>query len=120
MSAVFPEDSKAARAVRRFCLECQGTSPSLVRLCGETTCPLHPWRLPDSPPFLEDSGRVVRGVRRHCLNCAGDRREVRTCDAGESCPLWPYRFGVSPATYKRVSIRMRAPKELFLPGFEKK
>ncbi|CAK7017074.1 MAG: hypothetical protein DELT_02281 [Desulfovibrio sp.] len=120
MAVVFPEDTKAARAVRKFCLDCQGASPSLVRACEEEDCSLHPWRLPDSPAFLEEHGKVIRAVRRHCLVCAGDKGEVRSCDAEESCPLWEYRFGVHPVTYKRVSVRVRAPKTLFLPGFDPK
>ena len=119
MAAMFPEETKVARAVRRFCLDCQGAQPSLVRVCEEDGCPLHPWRLPDAAALHTIYGRVIRAVRRHCLACAGDRREVRTCDAKESCPLWEYRFGVQPVTYKRVTIRIRAPKTLFLPGFEK-
>lgn len=118
MAAVFPEETKAARAVRRFCLDCQGAAPILVRSCAEESCPLHPWRLPDSPSFLEPYGRVLRAVRRYCLVCAGERREVRSCDAGASCPLWEYRFGVHPVTYARVAARVRAPKALFLPGFK--
>ncbi len=120
MAAMFHEETKVARAVRRFCLDCQGSQPSLVRGCGEDDCPLHPWRLPDAAALHEVYGRAIRAVRRHCLACAGDRREVRTCDAKESCPLWDYRFGVQPATYRRVSIRVRAPKALFLPGFGKR
>lgn len=119
MAVIFPEETKVARAARRFCLDCQGEQTSLVRGCLEETCPLHPWRLPDAAPSQEAHGRVLRAVRRHCLLCAGDRKEARTCDAKESCPLWEYRFGVHPATYKRVSLRVRAPKDLFLPGFGK-
>ena len=120
MALVFPEETKVARAVRRFCLDCQGAQPSLVRECSEENCPLHPWRLPDAVPLHAFHGRVLRAVRRHCCICAGDRGEVRSCDARESCPLWEFRFGVHPVTYKRVSLRARAPKELFLPGFEGK
>lgn len=120
MAVIFPEETKTAKAARRFCLDCQGAQPSLVRACEETSCALHPWRLPDSAPFNEEFGRVIRAVRRHCLVCAGDKREVRSCDAKESCPLWHYRFGVQPVTYKRVSVRTRPPKALFLPGFESK
>ena len=119
MAVVFPEETKVARAVRRFCLDCQGAQPSLVRECAEEACPLHPWRLPDAVALHEIHGRILRAVRRHCLTCAGDRGEVRSCDAKETCPLWEYRFGVHPVTYKRVSVRVRAPKTLFLPGFEK-
>lgn len=120
MAVIFPEETKVVRATRRFCLDCQGAQPSLVRACGEEDCPLHPWRLPDAPALNDVHGRVIRAVRRQCLICAGDRHEVRICDARESCPLWEYRFGVQPVTYKRVSIRVHAPKPLFLPGFEKR
>lgn len=120
MVAVFPEEAKVVRAVRRFCLECQGSQPSLVRACGDTACQLSAWRLPDAVPVHASLGRVLRAVRRHCLVCAGDRKEVRACDAKAACPLWDYRFGVHPVTYARVSQRVRAPKTLFLPGFGKK
>ena len=119
MSVIFPEEAKVARAARRFCIDCQGAQPSLVRACGDDACSLYHWRLPDAVALHEIHGRVLRAVRRHCLVCAGDRREVRSCDAKEACPLWEYRFGVHPATYKRVSTRIHAPKVLFLPGFEK-
>lgn len=120
MTVVFPEENKVVKAVRRFCLDCQGGQPSLVRACEEDNCPLHPWRLTDAVPYYAAFGRVLRAVRRHCLVCAGDRRETRSCDAEASCPLWEFRFGVHPVTYKRVSIRVRAPKTLFLPGFNPK
>ena len=119
MPVVFPEETKVVRAARRFCLDCQGAQPSLVRECDDAACSLHPWRLPDAVPFSDEFGRILRAVRRHCLVCAGDRKEVRSCDARESCPLWEYRFGVHPVTYKRVSVRGRTPKALFLPGFGK-
>lgn len=119
MTVVFPGESRVAHAVRRFCLDCQGTQAAFVVSCAEKDCPLHPWRLPASPPMHAAHGRVIRAVRRHCLVCAGDRREVRACDAKDSCPLWDYRFGVHPATHKRVSTRVRAPKTLYLPGFGK-
>ncbi len=97
MAVVFPEETKVARAVRRFCLDCQGERLDLVRGCVEETCPLYPWRLPDAAPLRAAHDRALRAVRRQCLLCAGDRREVRSCDAGESCPLWAYRFGTYTA-----------------------
>ncbi len=115
MPVVFPEETKVARAVRHFCLDCLGGQIALVRECAEA-CPLHPWRLP-AAPLHAIHGRVLRAVRRYCLICAGDRKETRSCDAKDVCPLWAYRFGVHPATYTRVSRRVRAPKALFLPGF---
>ncbi len=119
MAVMFPEETAVARAVRRFCLDCLGGRTDFVRECAEETCPLHPWRLPAAALPHEVHGRVLRAVRRHCLACAGDRKEIRSCDAQDACPLWEYRFGVHPVTYRRVSLRVRAPKDLFLPGFGK-
>ena len=103
------------RAVRRFCLDCQGESAPAVRACTDSHCALWEWRLPEGEP--KEFGRLVlRAVRRHCLHCAGDRREVRACPAREACPLWSLRFGVRPETYKAVRQRFFAPKSLSLFG----
>ena len=129
------------RALRRFCLECQGESPQAVRGCRDVACPLHGWRLPpeaapEQAPLLEgtpalppesDAARkaaaaqerlrrqrqALRAIRRQCLVCAGDRQEARACAARE-CPLWHLRFGVMPETYKAVRARFFAPKKLSL------
>ena len=113
-------ERKAMRALRTFCLQCQGEHPSFVRDCMDVACPLHAFRLPESQHIDPLAGRSVRAVRRQCLLCAGDRREVRACGAGESCALWAYRFGVLPSTYKRVTARIKSPKTLWLPGFAPK
>lgn len=110
-------ERKALKALRHFCLQCQGEHPSFVRDCADTACPLHAFRLPESQAVDPAAGRVVRAMRRQCLLCAGDRQEARACAAGDSCALWPYRFGVLPATYKRVTDRIKSPKTLWLPGF---
>ena len=118
MNLTLPDETKPARAARRFCLDCQGGHTGHVRACADEACPLFHWRLADTPPFHPDHGRVLRAIRRNCLVCAGDRSETRRCDAGKTCPLWQYRFGVHPATYQRVMGRRTAPKALWLPGFE--
>lgn len=117
------------RALRRFCLECQGGSSRAVRCCEDETCALWAWRVPDevSPETVEETaadasaaGRgaasrpALRAVRRHCLACAGGRGEVRACSAREGCALWSYRFGVAPYTYRAVRARIFGPKRLTL------
>ena len=112
-------DAAAARALRRFCLECQGNHPPSVAACDDTDCRLHPFRQCTVTPLPEDA-RPLRGIRRQCLLCADSRAEVRRCDAKDTCPLWSYRFGVLPATFRRVAGRRRRDKEtLLLPGLEK-
>ena len=109
-------DAATARALRRFCLECQGNHPPSVAACTDTGCPLHAFRQCTVAPLPEDA-RPLRGIRRHCLVCSGSRAEARRCDAKDSCSLWSYRFGVLPATFRRVAGRRRRAKEtLRLPG----
>ena len=108
----------APLAARRFCLDCQGASPSAVRRCADDACALWAWRLP--PAGGAEAGApppraVLRAIRRQCLACAGSRAEVRACAAREGCALWSYRFGVRPRTYREVRRRFFAPRELDLP-----
>ena len=116
MSALLP-----LTAIRRFCLECQGSSPRSVRCCPDGQCPLWAWRLavlPGEIPQREEKADALRAafraVRRQCLACAGHRRDVRACPAREDCPLWSCRFGVHPKTYKAVRRRFFAPRTLSL------
>lgn len=113
----------AARALRRFCRDCQGGHRPSVAACADVACLLYPLRR------LEEGCEVVcaagesaaRVIRRFCLGCAGSRREVRACDARDHCALWSYRFGVSPATFKRVIARRRQWRAtLALPGLGKR
>lgn len=128
---------KASKAIRRFCLDCQGGHVPSVRACADVSCVLYPLRHGDeaederegavSPagipapeggePPQPEADRPVRRIRLFCLGCAGSRKDVRICDAGQDCALWSFRFGVSPATFKRVvARRQRWRTELTLPG----
>ena len=122
---------KASKAIRRFCLDCQGGHVPSVRACADVSCVLYPLRHGDeaeddreegeSPgedaPAQPETDRPVRRIRLFCLGCAGSRQDVRVCDAGQDCALWSFRFGVSPATFKRVvARRQRWRTELTLPG----
>ena len=110
--------SKPARALRRFCMDCQGGYSASVQDCQDLSCQLYIYRLCTLQP-LPDDARPLRAIRRHCLFCAGSRQDVRACDAREECSLWSYRFGVLPGTFKRVAARRRKKSEtLFLPGFQ--
>ena len=130
----------AHKAVRRFCLDCQGGHVPSVRDCTDALCVLHTLRHgpavepegalaaeanPDAEETAAESAKVitkentgpVRRIRHICLGCAGSRQEVRACDAKENCALWSFRFGVLPATFKRVVGRRRRWREsLPLPG----
>ncbi len=117
------------RAVRRFCLECQGGSSRAVRCCEDEACALWAWRVPDEANRVTVEGTsadpsagrrgamacpALRAVRRHCLACAGGRGEVRACSAREGCALWSYRFGVTPDTYRTVRARIFGSRRLTL------
>lgn len=39
----------AVAAIRLHCLECLGGSPMEVRQCGNSVCPLHPFRMGHRP-----------------------------------------------------------------------
>lgn len=47
---------KAARALRRFCLDCQGGHPPSVSACADTACLLYPWRRYRVPPARSGTG----------------------------------------------------------------
>jgi hypothetical protein len=114
---------KASRALRRFCLDCQGGHVPSVSACKDTSCLLFPYRRRDVSEGAAENdfaSPALRVIRRFCLDCAGNRREVRECDARENCSLWSYRFGVQPATFKRVIARRKKKRgELRLPGLSK-
>lgn len=126
------------RALRRFCLECQGGHLPSVTACRDVDCLLYALRCHDETAGEPESGDAnarcgaalippakgacsaespVRAIRRFCMACGGNRADVRTCDTKETCPLWSYRFGVLPSTFKRVLARQRRSRgELILPG----
>lgn len=107
------------RAVRHFCLACQGLMAENVSSCPDRDCPLWAWRFPvnqeENANTLRDKSRqALRAIRRQCMCCAESRHEIRTCSARENCELWSFRFGVRPDTYKVVRRRFLSPKFLRL------
>lgn len=135
------------KAIRRFCMACQGGSSRQVAACEDADCALHLYRSgempeqPEQPEFAEQadaekSGQAevaeqapvaeltpcppIRTVRRFCMACCANlRAEVRACAAREDCALWSFRFGCTPETWRRVKNRRSSPRPLLLPGFKK-
>ncbi len=107
------QQNLVVKAVRRFCLECQGGTTVFVRACSDTVCPLYAFRL--RPEEMDSQTRPLRAIRQYCLTCAETRQDIRKCDAKTDCPLWSYRFGVLPSTFRRVVARCHAPKMQQLP-----
>ena len=44
-----PKYLPPVKAIKKFCYECSGNSVKERRLCGETDCPLYPYRLGKNP-----------------------------------------------------------------------
>ncbi len=118
------DNLKARRAIRSFCVSCQGGAAAYVEGCKDSVCRLYLFRLyhanarPEweaAPEALPE--RPLRAIRRHCMICADGRADVRACAARADCPLWSFRFGVKPETYRKIMDRFYKPKTLLLPGF---
>lgn len=121
------------KAIRRFCMACQGGSSRQVAACEDADCALHPYRSgeqierPEQPKQPEQAELAEqapcppsRTIRRFCMACCANlRAEVRACAAREDCALWSYRFGCTPETWRRVKNRRSSPRPLLLPGFKK-
>ncbi|UZP66589.1 hypothetical protein N1030_13350 [Desulfovibrio mangrovi] len=107
------------KAIRRFCMACQGASSKQVAACEDTECALHPHR--SGEEVADAPCPSHRAIRRFCMACCANlRAEVRGCAAREDCALWSFRFGCTPETWRRVKNRRSSPRPLLLPGFSKK
>lgn len=42
-------ETSPVKAIRSFCLDCQGGERAAVRDCGSGNCPLHPFRMGVNP-----------------------------------------------------------------------
>jgi len=47
----------SVKIVRRSCLECMGGSRKLVKNCGESDCPVHPFRMGRNPNYTQNRNR---------------------------------------------------------------
>ena len=75
-------------AIRHLCLDCSGWSIKEVLNCSHENCPLHPFRLGQSP---QNTKKRAAAIRKYCSWCMNGRRvEVSGCPT-KTCPLFPYR-----------------------------
>ena len=103
------------KAIRKFCIACQGGSSKRVEECEDGTCLFFNYRNGTEPEETLRSN--VQQIRQYCLMCSdNDRSEVRSCSARTDCALWSFRFGCTPKTWTRVKQRVNQPKKLLLPG----
>lgn len=103
------------KAVRKHCLWCQ-QSPSGVRDCADTDCPLSPYRMGKISPG--SSPHVLAAIHAYCHQCVEGHDEIRSCSAfvcylpHPPCPLYPFRMGTNPniSEAKRQSLSEQAQK----------
>lgn len=74
------------KAIRAFCLECSGDSPSEVKNCPRYICPLYPFRFGKNPyrqrrKMTEEEKRVLADRLREARKNVGN--SVANKDSGE-------------------------------------
>lgn len=95
------------KAIRKFCLDCEGGNPDGVVDCLNRECPFHPYRSgkrTDAPKGRPALVRVIKGYCHEYCQAGAGRQEVMTCagnvpaipEAMPPCPLYPFRLGVNP------------------------
>jgi len=87
------EKSTPMRAIRAYCLTCQGKDKALVKTCFKVDCSLHQLRLgrKDQP------GSPITKIKQRCHGCGeGTAQAIRKCEITD-CEIYQYRNGKSPA-----------------------
>ena len=89
------------KAIRSFCVACQGESPIAVTECTDLHCPFHPYR--HGTPPKGKRHQPMKAVKLYCLdNCqaGAGREEVAICQGDTAllgpCLVFPFRLGVNP------------------------
>ena len=81
-------DLNRRKAIHERCLNCSCWTPSEVRDCSFSECPLHAFR---SGRGKQNPKTRAKAIRKFCLWCmAGQQSEIRKC-VSLNCPLFPYR-----------------------------
>jgi hypothetical protein len=105
------------KAIRKFCVDCVGGSPSSVANCGgdqcknggcdrKGVCYFYPYRLGKGRPS-------VKTIRKWCLWCQGGNKGcVKDC-VSKDCLLFAYRLGTNP---RRAGVNRGLPKDRALVG----
>lgn len=116
------------KAIRTFCIECQGESFQAVTECADAACPFYPYRHGTPPEGARH--QPMKAIKQYCLNncqCGAGRQDVVECQGDKAvlgpCPVFPFRLGVNPnisdATkeQRRLRAQERAQKGTF--GFSR-
>ena len=89
------------KAIRAFCVECQGDSFQAVAECRDLACPFYAYRN-GTPPDGQPHKPLV-AIKTYCsIYCLpdGGRDAVLTCQGDKAyagpCPVFPFRLGVNP------------------------
>ncbi len=102
----------ALEAIRRFCVQCEGDSPTSVTECLYKACPFYAYRMGVALPAGKH--RPLKAIRTYCLEeCqAGNQGQVEGCQgdtaAAGPCPAFPFRFGKSPNITPETREKRRA------------
>ena len=102
----------ALEAIRRFCVQCEGDSPTSVTECLYKACPFYAYRLGVALPAGKH--RPLKAIRTFCLEeCqAGNQGQVEGCQgdtaAAGPCPAFPFRMGKSPNVTTETREKRRA------------
>ena len=102
----------ALEAIRRFCVQCEGDSPTNVSECLYKACPFYAYRLGVALPAGKH--RPLKAIRTFCLEeCqAGSQCQVEGCQgdtaAAGPCPAFPFRLGKSPNVTTETREKRRA------------
>lgn len=100
------------KAIRTFCIECQGESFQAVTECTDTACAFYPYR--HGAALEKGRHSPVRACRAYCSdNClAGAGHEaVKDCGGDTAllgpCPVFPFRMGTNPNVTAETRAKAR-------------
>lgn len=104
------------KAIRAFCLQCEGGSYAGVADCLDPDCPVREYRF--GKPPASGKSRPLATVKKYCLDyCQGgsSRDEVVNCQGDkpllksfEPCPFFPFRLGRNPNVKSTTRAKLRA------------
>ena len=91
------------KAVRAFCMQCQGNSSDGVAECNFADCPFYDYRHGVALPKGQHS--PIRACKKYCheqcqAGAPSGSDEVKNCQGDKAilgpCPVFPYRLGKNP------------------------
>ena len=89
------------KAIRAFCVECQGDSFQAVSECKDTACPFYAYRSGDALPAGQH--KPMSAIKAYCFgNClpGASREAIADCQGNKAyagpCPVFPFRLGKNP------------------------